>query len=85
ADTPRRIAELHTALAAKDAPLLTRAAHSIKGASGNFGALPLAAVAQAIEQHGKASAFAEAGAKLPALEAEFARVQAALKEIPTGN
>lgn len=78
-DMPARFADLETALEKNDAALLTRAAHTIKGSCGNFGATDLAAVAMTMEQQGKSSAFAEAKAAYPLLQTEFARVEAALK------
>lgn len=79
-DVPQRLAEIEKALAASDAALLTRAAHTIKGSGGNFGATDLSTIAQQLEQQGKAAAFADAAATLPALKTEFARVAAALRE-----
>jgi HPt (histidine-containing phosphotransfer) domain-containing protein len=78
-DLPLRLAELEKAIATQDAALLTRAAHTIKGSSGNFGAAPLAAVALTMEKQGKAAAFADAATTLPELKAEADRVVAALK------
>ena len=40
-DTPQRIAELDEALAKGDVPTFTRAAHTLKGSSSNFGATKL--------------------------------------------
>ena len=78
-DTPQRLAELDAALAKKDGSALVRAAHTIKGSSGNFGATTLARLAQDLEEHGKSSDFAAAAAALPKFKAELARVDAALK------
>ena len=79
-DIPQRFAELEQALAKGDGPLLTRAAHTIKGSCSNFGAAGLAAVALEMEHQGKANSFSEAKASLPALKAEFALVDAALRK-----
>jgi len=84
-DTPRRLAELETALAGNDGPLLIRAAHTIKGSSGNFGATGLARLAQEIEAHGKTGSFAAAAAALPGFKAEYARVNAALTALAGGT
>ncbi len=78
-DVPARIAEVEQSLAKQDAALLTRAAHTIKGSSGNFGAAGLVKVALVMEEQGKRSAFADAAALLPALKTEFALVTEALK------
>jgi len=84
-DTPQRLNELETALARKDAQALIRAAHTIKGSSGNFGATELARLAQEIETHGKSGNFAAAAAALPAFKAAFAEVDAALKQLAGGT
>ena len=81
ADTPQRFNEIHTSLARNDAPTLTRAAHSIKGAAGNFGARELARQAQQIESHAKAADFPGVSSLLPALESEYARVKAAMESL----
>ncbi len=78
-DVPERIAELEQALARQDAALLTRAAHTVKGSSSNFGAAGLVKVALEMEHQGKKADFAGATASLPALKAEFALVAEALK------
>lgn len=78
-DTPARIGEIEKALAAADAPTLTRAAHSIKGSAGNFGAGKLAALARSIEALGKQGALGSVPMELPKLQAEFATVKAALE------
>ncbi len=79
-DVPQRFAELEQALTSGDAALLTRAAHTIKGSCSNFGATDLAAVALQMEMQGKSKSFTDAKATLPALKAEFARVEEALKQ-----
>ena len=78
ADTPKRIQEIDTSLAAADIPTLTRAAHSIKGSSSNFGASVLVAVAKEMEAAAKASDLAKARELRPLLQAEFERVRAAM-------
>ncbi|MES1168217.1 MAG: Hpt domain-containing protein [Oleiharenicola lentus] len=80
-DFPARVDEIERALATKDAVLLTRAAHTIKGSSGNFGAASLSRVAMEMEQQGKSSSFDAAAASLVSLRAEFALVAAALREL----
>ena len=80
-DTPQRINDIKECLAKGDAPTLTRAAHSIKGAAGNFGAKRLAAAAYQIEQHGKAANLAGIPALLPSLEAEYAAVKSEMESL----
>ena len=84
-DTPLRIAEIEQCLAAQNAGDLTRAAHSIKGSSSNFGATELAAIAGEIEHKGKTSAFSEVEARLPTLKEAFNRLKPALLELKTGG
>lgn len=85
ADTPLRITEIEQSLATGNAIELTRAAHSIKGSSSNFGATELAAIAGEIEHKGKTGAFAEAQARLPTLKEAFNRLRPALLELKTGG
>src|ERR1019366_4019496 len=80
-DTPLRIAEIEQSLAAENAVELSRAAHSIKGSSSNFGAAELAAIACEIEHKGKAAAFAEVQARIPTLQEAFSRLRPALLEL----
>jgi len=80
-DVPGRIAEIEQGLANKDAALLTRAAHTIKGSCSNFGATSLREASHAMELQGKASDFAGAAASLPTLRAEFAQVVEALQKV----
>lgn len=80
-DTPNRFSEIEAALIAKDAKTLTRAAHSIKGSAGNFGATALAAAALEVESRGKAENLPSAEAALPHLRAEYERVRTALEQV----
>jgi HPt (histidine-containing phosphotransfer) domain-containing protein len=81
ADTPKRFAEIESALATGNSADLSRAAHSVKGSAGNFGATRLSALAREIELHGKNGAFDAARTALPGLRAEFDRVQPALEQL----
>ncbi len=79
-DVPERIAEIEQALTTRDALLLTRAAHTIKGSCSNFGATNLHRISHDMEMQGKAAAFTEAAASLVTLRAEFALVADVLKQ-----
>lgn len=81
ADTPPRLAEIDEGIAAGDAHAIVRAAHSIKGSAGNFGAERLARVAQEIEQAGKQTNVAFAKDCVPAIRAAYAATEAALKAL----
>lgn len=78
-DSPKQIAEIEQSLAQGDAPRLTRAAHSLKGSSANFGAGQLRALCEKIEHLGRSAALGEIPARLPELKAEYDRVKAALE------
>src|ERR1051325_5583988 len=52
-DTVTLFSQMEGALAAGDAPVLQRAAHSLKSNSANFGAMQLAGIAKALEEIGK--------------------------------
>jgi HPt (histidine-containing phosphotransfer) domain-containing protein len=81
ADTPDRIAEIEKALGAGETEVVARAAHSIKGSAGNFGAVELASLARGIEQQGNARDFTAARAGLAGLRAEFDRVRSVLERL----
>jgi HPt (histidine-containing phosphotransfer) domain-containing protein len=77
-DTPLQIKALTNAVSAGDAAVALRAAHSIKGSAGNFGATAFARLAWECEMAAKAGALTEVASKLPALEQGFATVHVAL-------
>jgi histidine phosphotransfer protein HptB len=80
-DSPARIAEIEQALAEGDARLLTRAAHSLKGSSANFGAHHLQAVSEKIELLGRQGTLGEVPPFLEAMKNEFAAVRTALQAL----
>lgn len=81
-DTPLRLAELHTALAAGDQAGFVRAAHTIKGSSSNIGAEEVRCLAEALEQQSKQTAPGpEAAVPVAELEAAFARAKAELDKL----
>ncbi|MDB6115075.1 MAG: Hpt domain protein [Lacunisphaera sp.] len=84
-DTPERFTELDATLAKGDTAAAMRAAHTIKGSSGNFGASRLAKLAQEVEAHAKAGNLPAATAAVPAFKAEYAKVAAALTQISQGT
>lgn len=84
-DTPARLAELEAALARGDAPVASRAAHTIKGSSSNFGAANLAHLAQQIELLCKAGNCADSAPLMAGFKAEYALVARALTQIMQGT
>jgi len=83
-EAPAMLADLRSSLAAGDADRFRRAAHSLKSNSNTFGALALGALAKNLELTGIAPAAAANGATLDILDAEYARVAAALTELARG-
>lgn len=78
-EAPTLLAEMRQALAAGDLPTLKRAAHSLKSNASTFGALPLAALARAVELGGTPDAAA-----LQAIEQAYAQAAAALRALQHG-
>jgi len=79
-EAPQMLAELRKAQAGGAAEHFRRVAHSIKSNANTFGALPLGEMARQLELGG----LITESAPLDALEAEFVRVAAALKELTGG-
>jgi HPt (histidine-containing phosphotransfer) domain-containing protein len=84
AEAPAMLGDLRSARAAGNADAFRRAAHSLKSNSNTFGALTLGALAKNLELTGIAPAVEAKGATLDALDAEYARVAAALQELARG-
>ncbi len=81
-EAPLMRADLHSALASHDADRFRRAAHSLKSNSNTFGALALGQIAKGLELSGVDAPTV--GQSLAALDAEYARVAAALSELRDG-
>ena len=79
-EAPPMLVELRSALASSNAERFRRAAHSLKSNSQTFGATLLAELARHLEL-GKLPANT---VQLDALEAEYARAAAALRELARG-
>ena len=77
-DMPVYLEQMDQAAAAGDVALLRNAAHAIKGASGNLGAVMLAAVAREIEEHADGGRLEPAAELLSRARAEYALVREAL-------
>ena len=83
-EAPGMLAELRSARAENHAERFRRAAHSLKSNANTFGALRLAALARELELKGLDADPARDKAALAALEAEYARAAAALKDLRYG-
>jgi HPt (histidine-containing phosphotransfer) domain-containing protein len=71
---------LHQAISLGDASAIQNAAHSLKSASGNLGAMALAELCNELESMGRAGTTASSTSLLPVLELEYERVREALAE-----
>jgi histidine phosphotransfer protein HptB len=80
-DTPNRLTELKTSLAAGDIPTFTRAAHTIKGSSANVGATALKEVAERLEAISRKDGLGAVAPLVADCEQEFARASAELRRI----
>lgn len=78
ADSPRLMEEVRAAVVAGDAAALKRAAHTLKGAAGNFGAAAVVAAALELEAMGRAGDLGGAAPARDRLEAALGSLNAAL-------
>jgi HPt (histidine-containing phosphotransfer) domain-containing protein len=83
-EAPAMLAELRRSLAAQDADNFRRTAHSLKSNGNTFGALALGELARDLELTGAAKVGERGAEPLAALEAEYARVVAALTVLRHG-
>ncbi len=84
-ESGRQLADLAAAVSGGDAPRLQRAAHSLKGAVGLFGAPAAAAAAQRLEALGQAGDLSGAPEAVAELEAALTPLRAALGALVTGE
>jgi HPt (histidine-containing phosphotransfer) domain-containing protein len=80
-DTPQRLKDLKTSLAAGDIPLFTRTAHTIKGSSANVGAVALAAVAERLESLSRRDGLGGVAPLLADCEREYGQAADALRKL----
>jgi two-component system sensor histidine kinase/response regulator len=81
ADSPRLWEDITNAIAQGDARKLNRAAHTLKGAVGTFGAANAGAAAQKVELLANQGDLAGAAAAVAHLDTEMGRLQHALREL----
>ena len=79
-ESPRLLSELKRAAQAQDGDALARAAHSLRSSSANLGASRLAVLCKQIESSARDQRLAGAEGLLEALENEYRKVSAALRE-----
>jgi len=78
-EIPARLERLRQALAEQDAPALTFVAHTLKGSSGQVGALRITALSAELEQSGRSGDFAPVEQLLAELALEADRVAPLLR------
>ena len=79
---PKRIAEIERLLAERDFQGVMRMAHSLKGASGNLGAVEVADVARRIELAGQAGVAEDIEVMVEEIRARYVEAEIALKALP---
>jgi len=82
---PDSIAQIREAIANSDSNALDKAAHSLKGSVGNFGAKRAFEAAYRLEIIGREGRLAETDAALSKLEKELKDLEAAMKEALSGD
>lgn len=80
ADTPKQLAKLDEALAARDAKTAERVAHTIKSSAATVGGAELRESAWQCEQLGREAKLEQLQAKAPDLRDQFQRLEDALKK-----
>lgn len=79
-EVPRRIDRLSAAWRDGDAAEVQRAAHSLKGSSGNIGADAMSEICRKIDERAKAGDLDVEGL-IDALEGEYGRVEVAIRQL----
>ena len=77
-NTDLRLEKLRAALEREDAEMLSRAAHSLKGSSGTFGAVNLGALCQQMQEIVDHNGTEAARDRMRQIEVEYERVKQAL-------
>jgi HPt (histidine-containing phosphotransfer) domain-containing protein len=83
-DMPMHLAELERAIANDESVALQRAAHTFRGAAGNFGAEAAIALLVRLEQLGRERRFPEAGRTFAELEVEAGQLKLSLARVRHG-
>ncbi len=80
-DATRHLATMREAVAQGDTETLRRAAHTLKGSSGNLGAVGLSTLCQELEAMAREGVLDGAAEKVTQAEAEYERVKAVLERV----
>ena len=80
-EVPKRILALQSALAAGDAPEVSRAAHSLKGSSGNIGAQSMLDVCRQLDDVARAGDLGSVAPLVASLTSEYHRVELEIRQL----
>ena len=80
-EVPRRVERLKAAWRESNAGELQRAAHSLKGSSGNIGARHMHEICKQLDQRGTAGDFNGARHLIDSLDEEYTRVEAEIHRL----
>ena len=80
-EVPKKILTLQTALDAGDAAQVGRAAHSLKGSSGNIGAAAMLEVCRRIDDAAKTGDLERVALLMPQLTEEYHRVELEITQL----
>jgi HPt (histidine-containing phosphotransfer) domain-containing protein len=83
-DAEQQLGVIREAINVGDASALERAAHTLKGASANLGAVAVAEQCRELEMKGRAAALDGAGDLAASIASEIPRVNAALARVASG-
>jgi HPt (histidine-containing phosphotransfer) domain-containing protein len=72
------LSKLRESMGSKDAKSFERAAHTLKGSSGNLGAMTMSKLCSELQYVGKDANWPRAAELVPAVEAEYVQVKAEL-------
>jgi HPt (histidine-containing phosphotransfer) domain-containing protein len=84
-DAPAQLETLRSAVEHGDAEVARRAAHTLKGNGATFGANAFSELCRGLEERAKSADLSDAESLVAGVEAEYARVEAALAATVRGR
>ena len=84
-ESDKHIPSMGEALKAKESEALFKAAHTMKGGSGNVGAMHLSSICQKLQMAAREARWEECAELVPQVEAEHVRVVEALRAESQGD
>ena len=80
-EVPKKISALQSAVASGDATTVQRAAHSLKGSSGNIGARAMYDVCRQLDDRARSEELARLQPLVDTLSAEYGKVEAEIRSL----